>query len=259
VKKLGRRGVAENAEGADPREEIIREFLPFIKYTASRLAWRMPPQMTVDDLVSSGLIGLMDALGRYQEGRVRLRTYAEFRIRGAMLDELRAADWTPRSLKKRVNEVRSFQGRLQKELGRPPEDEEVAEAMQMSLDEYYRTLGEANGAVSYRFEDFDGCGDSGEGLNILKCIPDAGAQDPLDLLQTRQQTEGLARLIGEMSEKEQLLLSLYYWEELTMKEIGRIMKLTEGRVSQIHSQALSKLRAAMKAGEKCGQYAVEQL
>ncbi len=255
--KKAEAGVAKGKAGhtEEEKEQIIKEFLPFIKYTASRLAWRLPPQMTVDDLVSSGLIGLMDALGKFEAGRVKLKTYAEFRIRGAMLDELRAVDWVPRSLKKKINAVKTAHGKLEKELGRCPDDEEVAEALQLSLDEYYKTLGDANGAVSFRFEDFDANnGSSEDGLNIMECIPDAGAPSPLSMLETNEQKEMMARLIDELPEKEKLLLSLYYWEELTMKEIGRIMKLTEGRVCQIHTQALIRLKAKLDADRTSKEY-----
>lgn len=222
------------------KERIIKEFLPFVKYTASRLAWRIPPQLTIDDLISTGLMGLLDALEKF-DGRVKLKTYAEFRIKGAMLDELRAMDWVPRSTKKKITDLRNAHGQLEKELGRSPEDEEVAALLEVNLDEYYGTLQDANGAVSLRFEDFED--NSSEGLDILECIPDKRAKTPLALFEDDEQKKVLARYIAELPEKEKLLLSLYYWDELTMKEIGKIMNITEGRVCQLHTQALIRLKA----------------
>jgi len=226
----------------EEKEQIIEELLPCIKYTAARLAWRVPPQLTVDDLVSSGLMGLLDALDKFEHGRIKLKTYAEFRIKGAMLDELRAMDWLPRSVKKKITEIKNTHARLEQELGRMPEDEEIANTLSISLDEYYATLQDANGSVSLRFEDFDE-NSSAEGIHILECIPDHGAESPLALLEKEDRKRELAAHISELPEKEQFLLSLYYWDELTMKEIGKIMKLTEGRVCQLHTQALIRLKA----------------
>ena len=238
------------AMSEEEKEEVIKEFLPLIKYTAARLAWRLPPSLTIDDLVCVGLMGLMDALEKFEQGRSKLKTYAEFRIKGAMLDELRAMDWVPRSLKKRITAVKEAHGELERELGRAPEDEEVAGAMNISLDEYYKTLSDANGSVSLRFEDFDANGGREGGTDIMECIPDVRAESPFGLVETREQKEMLARLIGELAGKEQLLLSLYYWEEMTMKEIGKVMNLTEGRVCQIHTQALIRLKAKLDAKQK---------
>lgn len=225
----------------EDKEKIIRDFLPFVKYTASRLSWRLPPQLTIDDLISTGLMGLLDALERFEPGRVKLKTYAEFRIKGAMLDELRAMDWVPRSTKKKISEIRNAHSVLERELGREPEDEEVAEMLEIGLDEYFGTLQNANGAVSLRFEDFhEG---SGEGLNIMECLADERQKSPLAQLEEADQKKVLTRFVAQLPEREKLLLSLYYWDELTMKEIGKVMNLTEGRVCQLHTQALIRLKA----------------
>lgn len=228
------------------KERVIREFLPFIRYTAHRLSWRLPPQLTVDDLISSGLMGLLDALEKFEQGRVKLKTYAEIRIRGAMFDELRAVDWVPRSMKKKAGELRNAVSTLEKRLGRAPEDEEVVEELGISLDDYYRTLRDASGAIAVRFEDFRDNG-SGDGLNIMECMPDPNAENPHEALEESDLKDAIAVLIDELPDKEKLILSLYYWEELTMKEIGRVLELTESRVCQLHSQALLRLKS--KAGK----------
>ncbi len=230
----------EPAFTEEDKEKIIKDFLPFVKYTAHRLSWRLPPQLTIDDLISTGLMGLLDALEKF-DGRVKLKTYAEFRIKGSMLDELRSTDWVPRSTKKKISEIRNAHSELERELGREPEDEEVAELLEIGLDEYYGTLQDAHGAVSLRLEDYEE--HSGEGLNIMECIADMHEKSPLALLEDADQKKLLARFIAKLPTKEKLLLSLYYWDELTMKEIGKVMNLTEGRVCQLHTQALIRLKA----------------
>lgn len=227
----------------EEKENVIKELLPFIKYTASRLSWRLPPQLTIDDLISTGLMGLLDAFEKY-DGRAKLKTYAEFRIKGAMLDELRAMDWLPRSMKKKISEIKNACSRLEKELGRVPDDEEVAEELEIDLDEYFRTLQDASGSISLRFEDFEDAGSS-DSINVLEGIPDQKARTPLAMLEDKDQKMILAGYISELPEREKLLLSLYYWDELTMKEIGKVMNLTEGRVCQLHSQALIRLKSKL--------------
>ncbi len=233
----------------EEKEQTIRDFLPFIKYTASRLLWRLPLQLTIDDLISVGIMGLMDALQKYDNTKGKLRTFAEFRIKGAMLDELRSNEWMPRSVKDRINGIKTAHRELEKELGRFPEDEEIASALDISLDEYYRTINDANSAVVLRLEDFDVSSTFDENIDILECIADPNARNPLSLLEDRKKKEMLAELIDQLSEKERLLLSLYYWEEMTMKEIGRVMKLTEGRVCQMHSRALIRLKSKLADNE----------
>ncbi|HET6514307.1 MAG TPA: FliA/WhiG family RNA polymerase sigma factor [Thermodesulfovibrionales bacterium] len=227
----------------EEKERIINDFLPFIKYTAYRLTWRLPPQLTVQDLISVGVMGLLDALGRYKDNGVKLSTFAEYRIRGAMLDELRAHDWIPKNVKKKIDSVKSAYLTLERELGRSPEGEEVAERLEIPLNEYYRILQSANVKVSVRFEDFGDRANDENGLDVIECISDPDAKTPLEICEENRKKEALARVISELPEKEQIILSLYYWEEMTMKEIGNVMNLTEGRVSQIHNQALMRLKA----------------
>lgn len=229
----------------EEKEQIISDFLPFIKYTAHRLSWRLPSQLTVDDLISVGLMGLMDVLNKFEQGRSKLKTYAEYRIKGAMLDELRAFDSISRSMRERVNELKYASAKLEREIGRPPEEDEIADALDISLDEYYQILQEAHRAITLSFEDFGPRASEEDNLNILDCIPDPNAGNPLALLEESNVKEVLAGFINELPEKEKLLLSLYYWEELTMKEIGNILNVTEGRVCQLHSQAIMRLKGKL--------------
>jgi RNA polymerase sigma factor for flagellar operon FliA len=231
----------------DEKEKIINDSLPFIKYTAYRLSQRLPPQLSVNDLISVGIVGLLDALQRYTEGRVKLSTFVEHRIKGAMLDELRSQDWVPRSLKAKIAQIRKAHRELEHELGRMPYEEEIANRVSMPLDEYYRVIQSASNAVVFSFEDFrDRAHEDGD-LDVTECIPDRNAKSPLQHLEEESAKEALAQVIGQLPEKEKLLLSLYYWEELTMKEIGKVMNLTEGRVCQLHNQALIRIKAQMNA------------
>ena len=228
---------------AEVSEQVVLDFLPFIRYTARRLSWRLPPAISEEDLVSVGVVGLLDALRRFRAGTVKLKTFAEHRIKGAMLDELRTADMLPRGARDRVNAMKSAHGMLERKLGRLPEDPEVAEALGVPLDEYHKTLRESGAALQIRFEDFgprkdeDGFGD------LLQNLPDMEGKDPLSLAERREIREQLTKVIAELPEKEQLVLSLYYRDELTMKEIGKAIGLTEGRVCQIHGQALLRCKA----------------
>ncbi len=224
------------------KEDIIKEFLPVVKYTAYRLSWRLPPQISVEDLISVGLNGLFEAMERFEQGKVKLKTYAQYRIKGAMLDELRSLDWIPRSRKKKITALKDAHSKLEKELKRDPEDEEVAEALQITLDQYYQLRNESNGGVTLKFEDYDTVSE-GHPVNLMDNIEDPNEKNPLDILMEMDQKKAIARLIDELPEKNKIVLSLYYWEELTMKEVGAVMGLTESRVCQLHNQALVRLKA----------------
>ncbi len=235
---------AAAARNDDERERIIQEFMPFIKYTARRLCWRLPPGLAEDDLVSTGVIGLLDALRKFRVGEVKLKTYAEYRIKGAMLDELRAADNLPRSVRDRVNALKCAHGRLEQKLGRAPEDHEVAEALGVSIDDYHKVLLENGSGMTLRFGDFEGRGD--DDPSFIETIPDPAGKDPLALLECANRRHILAAVIEDLPEKEKLVLSLYYWDELTLKEIGKALGLTEGRVCQLHGQAVLRCKARLE-------------
>jgi RNA polymerase sigma factor for flagellar operon FliA len=241
------------------KERITRDFLPFIKYTAYRFAWRLPPQLTIDDLISVGIVGLLEALTRYREGEAKLNTFVEYRIKGAMLDELRNHSPVPKSLKKKIVSIKKAHVELERELGRPPEDEEVAESLDLTLDDYYRTLTSAQCTDTIRFEDFGDKFNEDERLDLTECIADTRTKSPLEILEEKNRSEMLARRIEELPEKEKLVLSLYYWEEMTMKEIGKIMNLSEGRVCQLHGQAIIRIKSKLSAREEELQHDAEEL
>lgn len=230
----------------EQRELVIKEFLPYIKYTAYRLSWKLPPHVTIDDLVSVGLMGLMDALDRFEPGKVKLKTYAELRIKGAMIDELRATAWIPRSMRKKIEEINKARMKLEKKHGRMPDDVEVAKSLKMPLKEYFKILQYASSSNHVRLEDFKNSKYSDSDLNITECIADPKAKSPLSVLEEKDTKERLAKLIDTLPKKERIVLSLYYYEELTMQEIGKVLNITESRVCQIHSQALGKLKTKLQ-------------
>jgi RNA polymerase sigma factor for flagellar operon FliA len=232
-----RRGFSE-----EEKEQIIADSLPFIKYTAYRLAWRLAPQLTVEDLMSVGIVGLLDALSRYREDKGKINTFVEYRIKGAMLDELRAHDWISKSLKKKIASVEKACLELEREKGRLPEAEEIAEKLNISLDEYYKILQGAQSGITLRFEEFSRKIGSETGFDLEESIPDPNMKTPLELYEDTKKKELLADLIDKLPEREKVILSLYYWEEMTMKEIGKVLNLTEGRICQLHNQALMRLR-----------------
>jgi RNA polymerase sigma factor for flagellar operon FliA len=230
----------------EKKEEIIKEFLPYIKYTAYRLSWKLPAHVTIDDIISVGLMGLMDALERFEPGKVKLKTYAELRIKGAMIDELRATAWIPRSMRKKIDGINNARIKLERIHGRMPDDVEVAKSLKMSLDDYFKILKFATSSKLLRLVDFKNNKNSDSDLNISECIPDPKARSPLNILEEKDNQEQLAELIETLPKKEKLVLSLYYWEEMTMQEIGKILNITESRVCQIHSQALIRLKAKLQ-------------
>jgi RNA polymerase sigma factor for flagellar operon FliA len=242
----GRKGINKRRITEDEKESIINEFLPFIKYTAYRLSWGLPPQLTAEDLISVGVMGLLDALRRYTEGRVKLGTFVQFRIRGAMLDELRAHNWIPKSMNRKINAVRTAHLDLEKKLGRLPEGKEVAAFLGITPDEYFKTLRIGAMQVS-SFDDINEKLRGEDHLDITECLSDPDAKGPFEILEDNEKKELLASLIDRLPEKEKLILSLYYWEEMTMKEIAGAMKLTEGRICQLHNQALTRLRAKLNS------------
>jgi RNA polymerase sigma factor for flagellar operon FliA len=235
----------EDTRTEQQKEKIINDSLPFIKYTAYRLAHRLPPQLSVQDLISVGIMGLLDALQRYTEGRVKLNTFVEHRIKGAMLDELRALDWVPRSVRRKITDLEKTYSALEKKLGRPATDEEAAEALGLELDHFYRLLDETKSVSFLDIEYLRQKATEESEVNIIDLFTQDD-RDPFTALNLSQVREILAKAIDELPEKEKLAVALYYQEELTMKEIGEVMGYTESRISQMHSKAMLRLRAKLK-------------
>ena len=233
---------------AENREEVIIRYSPMIKYVANRIAMRLPPHIEVDDLISVGVLGLMDAISKYDSSRgAKFKTYAEFRVRGAILDELRAMDWVPRSIRQKASSVDKVVQSLQVKLSRSPEDEEVAKEMGISLEQFHNTLNETKSIPVFSLDDLGIAKDSGEQQSLLDCLAGKADADPQTQIRLIELKEIIAKAIDTLPEKERLMVSLYYYEELTMKEIGAVLEITESRVSQIHSKAVYRLRTKLKA------------
>jgi RNA polymerase sigma factor for flagellar operon FliA len=230
------------------RERIIREFTHVIRSMAHRLAFRLPAYLDAEDLVSVGIIGLMDAMEKYDPSReAKFKTYAEFRIRGAMLDEIRSMDWIPRSVHERIALLQKTYSELLNRHGRPPTDEEVATELKMSLQELDEFLSRARGAIVVSLDDL--AVQDQDGHKVLGLLTDSSQPDPLASLVHGRERQVLCHAIQELAEKERLVLTLYYFEELTMKEIGQVLKVTESRVCQIHSKAIVHLKARLQPVE----------
>ena len=233
---------------AENREEVIIRYSPMIKYVANRIAMRLPPHIEVDDLISVGVLGLMDAISKYDSSRgAKFKTYAEFRVRGAILDELRAMDWVPRSIRQKASSVDKVVQSLQVKLSRSPEDQEVAKEMGISLEQFHNTLNETKSIPVFSLDDLGIAKDSGEQQSLLDCLAGKADADPQTQIRLIELKEIIAKAIDTLPEKERLMVSLYYYEELTMKEIGAVLEITESRVSQIHSKAVYRLRTKLKA------------
>ncbi len=229
-----------------PLEEVIKEFLPIINYWANRYSYQGNPVLSREDLVSAGIIGLIEAYNRYDPSKkVKFRTFAEFRIKGAMLDEIRKIDIIPRSVKEKIHEFEEKVRELHRKLGRMPREEEIAEAMNMSLEEYYKFLESIKGISFIDIQNFKQKLPDLEEDDIFEFIAGDPKEDPFEKYALKELQERLEKALDHLTEREKLVLALYYYEGLTMKEISKVLDCTESRVSQIHNQAILKLRTIL--------------
>lgn len=228
------------------RDELIMRYVPLVKNIVLRMAAKLPiDHADKEDLINVGIIGLMSAIEKYDSTRnVQFDTYARFRIRGAVLDELRARDWVPRSTRSKESRLEEVFTELRQELGRSPDEHELAEHLGITLDEYYALLDEVKSVSIISKEDLPP--DYLENYKSDKVAETADNGNPLNNLTNREMMMGLKKAIDAMPSKEKLVLSLYYYDELTMKEIGKVMDLTESRICQIHVQATLRLRSVVK-------------
>jgi RNA polymerase sigma factor for flagellar operon FliA len=228
------------------RTEVISKFTPLIRFIAKRIAARLPANVEFDDLLSSGAIGLMDAIDKYDPTREnKFKTYAEFRIRGAILDELRAQDWIPRSVREKAKFIDRTYIRLEKEFGRLPTDDEIASALGLSRDDYFSLLSQVKSVSLLSLDEYTNF-TSSDKKSILGLLEDYKATNPYVQLNVSNIKAIITEGIKALPEKERLVLSLYYYEDLNLKEIGDVLSVTESRVSQLHSQAVIRLRSKLK-------------
>ncbi|MCX5876591.1 MAG: FliA/WhiG family RNA polymerase sigma factor [Deltaproteobacteria bacterium] len=231
---------------AEKRNELILTYTPLIKYIAARLAARLPAQVSLDDLISCGIIGLIDAINKFDVSKnVQFKTYAEFRVKGAMLDELRALDWVPRSVRRKTTDLEKAYADIEKQTGRPATDEEVAQTMGLGLDDFYKLLDETKSVTFMDIEFLRQKATEANDPTLAETFA-MDDRDPFTAINLSQIRELIANAISDLPEKEKLTVSLYYQDELTMKEIGEVLGYTESRISQMHSKAMFRLRTKLK-------------
>ena len=229
------------------RDRLILTYAPLVKYVAGRLGSGLPAHVDDGDLVSYGLLGLISAIERYDPERdVKFETYAIARIRGAIIDELRAMDWVPRSVRSRARDIERAIAELEAKIGRAPTDEEIAEKLGLSEEELDESLSEiARSSIAALDELWTVSGSGGEQVALIDTIEDAEAPDPQSSLSQTELREAIADAIARLPEREKLVVTLYYYEELTLREIGEVLGVTESRVSQLHTKAILRLKARL--------------
>lgn len=228
------------------RDQLIMDYAPLIRFVAQRIAARLPSNIDIDDLISAGVIGLMDAIEKYDPSRDnKFKTYAEFRIRGAILDELRSQDWVPRSVREKAKRIERTYAELEQKFGRAVTDAELSEALGIPLEEYYDMVAKVKAVTLVSIDEMVGPGGH-DRRSLLDCLENIGSKNPFTQLKSKGVRDVLMKNIDELPENQKLVLSLYYYEDLNLKEIGRIMDVTESRVSQLHTQAVTKLRQKLK-------------
>jgi RNA polymerase sigma factor FliA len=235
----------EFKEGSSPpaRERLILHYAPLVKYVAGRLGAGLPQTVEQADLVSNGMFGLMDALDKFDPGRqVKFETYAIPRIRGAIIDELRAMDWVPRSIRFKAREVDKAHTELESKHGRAPSDPEVADHLGISLDELHEVVTQISLVSVMALEEVVGGDERGEPRSLLDTLADAAGTDPTASLEGQEMRHMLSAAINSLTEREKIVITLYYFEGLTLAEIGEILGVTESRVCQIHTKAVGGLR-----------------
>ena len=231
------------AISAEVRERLILEHLPQVRLVARRIHERLPDSVNVDDLVSAGVVGLIAAIDRFDASHnVKLKTYAEHKIRGAILDSLRGLDWAPRQQRKRSKQIEAVIASMEQRLHRAPREEEIAAELGLSLEEYHEWLVETRGLNLGSLETTSGEDDN---RDLLQFVSDDEEQWPNRILERSELKRILAHAISGMPRAEKTVLSLYYYEEMTLREISKIMYLHESRISQLKSQAILRLRASL--------------
>jgi RNA polymerase sigma factor FliA len=222
-------------------------YSPLVKYVAGRMSSGLPAHVEEADLISYGLLGLIDAIERFDlEREIKFETYAIARIKGAIVDELRAQDWVPRSVRARARDIERVHRRLEHELQRTPTDEEMSEALELTVEEFHDWLLRISQSTVVALDELWTVADaSGDQVSLLDTLQDPKAGDPLKILAASELKERLAAAILALPERERLVIALYYYENLTLREIGEVLTVTESRVSQLHTQAVLRLRSRM--------------
>jgi RNA polymerase sigma factor for flagellar operon FliA len=235
-------------KGRDPsiREYFIKQYAPLVKYVAGKVAMGMPQNVEFDDLVGFGVFGLIDAIDKYDpEKNVKFKTYAVTRIRGAIFDELRQMDWVPRSVRQKTKEIEQAVSSLEAQLGRTASDREVAKSMGMNEEDYLKTLTKISGTSILSIDQVRDSGDDRDRISIVDSIESPSSMNPDVIIEKEAMRQVIITTINELPDKERKILILYYYEDLTLKDIGKVLDVTESRVSQLHTKAIMRLRAKL--------------
>ena len=229
------------------RQKLLGKYLPLVRNVASRMAMGFPRSVELSDLVNTGVIGLIEAFGNFDHDRgVKFETYAVPRIRGAILDELRALDWVPRSTRAKSREIERAYNWLENELGRPPEKRELAKHMKITMTELYAALGDVSGTNILSLDEIVYREDDNRQVPRIETVVDKSVHSILGEIEKGELRSFLVVAMDRLTDQEKLVISLYYFEELTLKEIGEVISISESRVSQIHTRAVAKLRGMVK-------------
>ena len=233
------------AQGTLDKSRQIDQYIPLVRRLAHHLIAKLPASVQIDDLIQAGLIGLMDAINRFEEGQgAQFETYASQRIRGSMLDELRSADWMPRGVRQAQRKIETATMKAEQMMGRSASEKEIADVLGVSLDEYQEMLFDSRGAQLIFYDDYADDGD-GEGYLDRQMDGDEEA-NPLEMLGDQRFRETLVKAIEELPEREKMLMGLYYEQELNFREIAAVLGVTESRVCQLHTQAVSRLKTKLR-------------
>lgn len=228
------------------REQLILHYAPLVKYVAGRVAVGMPPNVEHSDLVSYGIFGLMDAIEKFDLDKgYKFETYAITRIKGAIIDELRSVDWVPRSVRAKARRIEVAVARLEAELLRAPTDEELAEAVEMTVDELEETLAKMSLTSVAALDEVLDVGEGGDSISLVDTLQDLNTVMPEDSLDDHETKQMLRSAMGRLSEREQTVLGLYYFEGMTLAQVGDVLGVTESRICQIHTKAVMSLRAKL--------------
>jgi RNA polymerase sigma factor FliA len=223
-------------------------YSPLVKYVAGRMSSGLPAHVEEADLISYGLGGLISAIERFElEREIKFETYAITRIRGAIIDELRTLDWVPRSVRARAREIERANMKLEAKLQRAPTDEEMSGALEMSMEEFHEALLQISNSTIVALDELWSVSDSsGDQVSLLDTLPDRGAPDPQAVVDQGELRDRIADAIAALPEREKLVIALYYYENLTLREIGEVLGVTESRVSQLHTKAVLRLRSKLQ-------------
>ena len=233
------------------RDALVKQYAPLVKYVAGKVAIGMPHNVEFDDLVGFGVFGLFDAIGKYDpEKHVKFKTYAVTRIRGAIFDELRSIDWVPRSVRQKTREIEDAVHRLEASLGRAAKDDEIAKELHMDLADFHKSMLKISGTSILSLNDVWYSGEDNDKVSIVDSIESPQSLNPDIIVEKDEIKRVIVDAISELPDKEKKVLVLYYYEDLTLKEIGKVLEVTESRISQLHTKAIMRLRAKLTSIKK---------